>query len=137
MKQMVIIPRPSCKAAGDGSHSFKLFPIAGMLHGGSHMSHTINLVGGLISAARNLQELGRHEAAINLLERLAAFRELPPAIAEEAHSRLADLHAQEEQFKQARRHLTIAITYRPQHAAYHHRMACWIEADPSAAIERA
>jgi tetratricopeptide (TPR) repeat protein len=108
-----------------------------MLHGGSHMSHTINLVGGLLSAARNLQELGRHQAAINLLERLAAFRELPPAIAEEAHSRLADLYAQQEQFKQARRHLTIAITYRPQHAPYHHRMACWIEADPNAAIERA
>jgi tetratricopeptide (TPR) repeat protein len=108
-----------------------------MLHGGSHMSHTLNLVDGLLKAARNLQELGRRQAAVNLLERLAGFRNLPPAVAEEAHSRLADLYAHEEHFKQARRHLTIAITYRPQHAAYHHRMACWIEADPNAAIDRA
>jgi Tfp pilus assembly protein PilF len=101
------------------------------------MSHSLNLVAGLLAAARDLQQLGRHEPALNLLHRLAAFRHLAPEIAEEVHRRLADGHAARDEFKKARRHLTIALTYRPQHPAYHHRMAAWIEADPDAAIDRA
>ncbi len=100
------------------------------------MSHTLNLVDGMLTTARALQSAGRTQAAIDLLQRLAGFQ-LAPAIAEETHGRLADLYADLEQFKPARRHLAIALTYRPQHAAYHHRMGCWIEADPAAASDRA
>jgi Flp pilus assembly protein TadD len=108
-----------------------------LLHGGSHMNHTVNLVTGLLSTARNLQDLGRADAALNILQRLATFPTLAPAIAEDVHGRLADLYAAKEQFKDARRHLTVALTYCPQNASYHHRMACWIEADTDAVFARA
>jgi tetratricopeptide (TPR) repeat protein len=101
------------------------------------MSHTLNLVTGLLAAARNFQTAGRSGAALDLLKRLALFRQLAPEIAEEIHSRLAELYATLEQYRDARRHLTIALTFRPQHADYHHRMARCIEADSEAAPDRA
>ena len=101
------------------------------------MSHTLNLVAGLLEAARGLQKVGRFQSAADLLERLAAFRQLAPMVAEEVHARLAEVYGAQERFKKARRHLAIALTFRPQHAAYHNQMAAWIEADPDAAIDRA
>ncbi len=101
------------------------------------MSQTLDLVTGLLAAARRLQDLGHSRPALHLLQRLAVFRQLPPATAEEVHSRLAELYGGREEFKPARRHLTIALTYRPQHAAYHHRMARLIEDDSDASIDRA
>ncbi len=101
------------------------------------MSHTLNLVAALLATARDLQAAGRYQAAIDLLQRLIALGQLTHAVAEDAHSRLADLYAELEQYKKARRHLTIALTFRPQHAAYHHRMGMWIECDPDAGISRA
>jgi tetratricopeptide (TPR) repeat protein len=101
------------------------------------MSHTLNLVAGLLSTARSLEKVGRDQAAMEILHRLAGFRELAPPVGEEVHSRLADLYAGREEFKAARRHLTIAMTHSPQNGAYHHRMACWIEADPDANVDRA
>jgi Flp pilus assembly protein TadD len=101
------------------------------------MSHTLSLVDDLLAVARKLHAAGRNGAALEMLQRLANFRNLAPAIAEQVHSLLADLYAAREQYKQARRHLAIAMTFRPQHADYHHRMGRWIEADPDAAIDRA
>jgi Tfp pilus assembly protein PilF len=101
------------------------------------MGHTLNLVESLLAASRDFEAAGRTGAAVDLLQRLATFRQLAPEVAEEIHSRLADLFAGLEQYKKARRHLAIALTFRPQHAAYHHRMGCWIEADADAAIDRA
>jgi Flp pilus assembly protein TadD len=101
------------------------------------MGQTLNLVAAMLATARDLQAAGRNRAAIDLLQRLANFRNLAHDIAEEIHSRLADLHAELEQYKHARRHLTIALTFRPQHAGYHHRMGMWIESDPDAAVARA
>src|SRR5947209_13000654 len=99
---------------------------AGPLQGGSRMSQTLNLVASLLATARDLQAAGRNQAAIDLLQRLAAYRQLSREVAEDVHGRLADLHAELEQYPKARRHLTIALTFRPQHAAYHHRMGRWI-----------
>jgi Tfp pilus assembly protein PilF len=101
------------------------------------MSQTLNLIASSLATARDLQAAGRNRAAIDLLERLINFRQLPAAVAEEVHSRLADLYAELDEYKHARRHLTIALTFRPQHAAYHHRMGLWIENDPDTAIGRA
>ncbi len=101
------------------------------------MSQTLPLVAALLATARDLQAAGRYQAAIDLLQRLTAFRQIAHEAAEEVHLRLADLYAELEQYKKARRHLTIALTHRPQHAAYHHRMGVWIEMDPDAGIGRA
>jgi len=101
------------------------------------MSRTINLIEGLLRTARHLQDNGQTLSAVDILRRLADFRQLPAEVAEEAHRRIAELHAQREEFRKARRHMAIALTYAPQRADYHHRMACWIEADSDAAIERA
>lgn len=101
------------------------------------MGQTLNLVAALLATARDLQAAGRNQAAIDLLQRLLNFRQLTHEVAEEVHHRLADLYAELEQYKKARRHLTIALTFRPQHAAYHHRMGIWIESDPDAGIGRA
>jgi tetratricopeptide (TPR) repeat protein len=134
-RRMAIIFLP---AAGDGSPRLRNATRSSeSLHGGSPMSHTLNLVAGLLSAARNLADLGRDQSAVELLQRLGAFRDLAPRIAEEVHRRLADLHAARDQYKDARRHLTIAITYAPHEGSYHHRMGRWIEADPDATSHRA
>jgi len=101
------------------------------------MSRTINLVDGLLSTARHLQQYCHSQSALEMLRRLADFRQLPAETAEEAHRRIAEIYAQREEFKKARRHMAVALTYVPQRADNHHRMACWIEADSDAAIERA
>ena len=101
------------------------------------MSQTINLVDGLLRAARHLQANGQSQPAHDLLQRLSNFRNLPADVAEEVHLRLADLHAEREDFKTARRHLTVALTHAPERGDYHHRMACWIEDDADTSMNRA
>src|SRR6266481_446831 len=61
------------------------------LQGGSAMSTTLNLVDHLLSRGRHLQEIGREQDALHVLERLACFRQLPPKVAEETQVRLAEL----------------------------------------------
>jgi tetratricopeptide (TPR) repeat protein len=101
------------------------------------MSRTLNLVACLLATGRQLQSAGRNAQALDIFRRMARFRHLSPDVAEEVHSRLSELYAGQERYKKARRHLTVALTYRPQRAAYHHRMARFTEADPDAAIDRA
>jgi tetratricopeptide (TPR) repeat protein len=102
------------------------------------MSRTLNLVDCLLTTARNLHRLGRAVEAQDLLERLLRFRAAVPAeAAAEAHSLLAELLFKQDAYRKARRHLAAALTYQPECADYHFRLALAIEADPEARQERA
>lgn len=101
------------------------------------MSRTLPLVESLLALARNFQHVGRDREAIDLFRRLTTFRELTPAVAEEVHSRLAELHGKRANFRKARRHLTAALTLQPLNADYHHRLALLIESDSDASLDRA
>src|SRR5262245_4381324 len=62
------------------------------LHGGSGMSiSTLSFVDSLLARGRYLQHLGRTYDALRIMTRLAGFRELPPAVAEEVQFRLGEL----------------------------------------------
>jgi tetratricopeptide (TPR) repeat protein len=87
------------------------------------MSRTLNFVHHLLDMGRNLQRLGQARAASRLLGRLSSFRELPTDLAEEAHLRLAELHLQCGQFKNARRRLAAALLIQPDNARSHYLMA--------------
>lgn len=101
------------------------------------MSRTLNLVECLLTAARKLHQNGQHARALDLLSRLSRLRNLPDAVAEEAHALLGELYFRQDRFRKARRHLTAALLYRPDSADYHFRMAQAIEVDPDSRPERA
>jgi tetratricopeptide (TPR) repeat protein len=95
------------------------------------------LVDNLLALGRNFQKVGRDRDAIDLFNRLTGFRALPAVAAAEIHERLADLYTRRDNLRKARRHLTIALTHRPDDAGLHNRMATLIEADSDARLERA
>ena len=101
------------------------------------MSTTLNLADRILDTACNLHHLGRSHDAAQLLNRLASWRDLPRDCAEEAHVRLAEIHLEFEQPKQARRHLAIALALEPECAHYHYLMAVALEDDPKCDPRRA
>ena len=101
------------------------------------MSTTLKLADRLLARGRRFQELGRDYEALGLLRRLAGFRELPIAVAEEAQARLADIQLRRHKLGAARRHLTAALAHRPDNPRYHHLMAMALEQDARGDLERA
>lgn len=101
------------------------------------MSTTLNLVDRLLDRARNLRRHGQNEASARVFSRLAGLRELPADVAEETHVGLAEIRLEQEQHKQARRHLAAAIAHQPNCAHYHYLMAVAVEDDPHADPKRA
>jgi tetratricopeptide (TPR) repeat protein len=101
------------------------------------MSMTLNLADRLLAMGRNLQELGRTQDAVGLLDRLEGFRQLPADVAEETQARLAEIALERRQYKKARRHLTAALVYRPANGHYHYLMAVALENDESGDRHRA
>jgi tetratricopeptide (TPR) repeat protein len=93
------------------------------------MSRTLNLADGLLKMGRTLQEMGRTHDAQQVLSRLAAFRELPAPTAEETQARLAEILLRQRKYKQARRHLTAALTLQPDSARYHYLLATAFDLD--------
>src|SRR5262245_33338111 len=87
------------------------------------MSRTLNLYDRLLALGRNLHELQQDAAALHYLERLAALHDLPAELAEQAQVCLADIYLRKRQYRRARRHLKIALLYRPDSARYHYLMA--------------
>jgi Flp pilus assembly protein TadD len=90
-------------------------------------STTLNLVDRLLALGRNYQHVHRNHEAVQAFGRLAGLRELPPAVAEEAQARLAELHIERKKLRKARRHLTAALLYRPDSARYHYLMATTLD----------
>jgi tetratricopeptide (TPR) repeat protein len=107
------------------------------LQGGSAMNATLNLVEHVLAMGRRYQELGRHSDAVRVLTRLSDFRELPAAAAEEAQSRLAEIHLKRRRLLKARRHLAAALRHRPQGARYHYLMAAALHTDDHGDLKRA
>src|SRR5262245_37011245 len=101
------------------------------------MSTTLNLLDVLLARGRNFASHGNGTEATRILERLASFRSLPPALAEETQSELADLAFARRDYKNARRHLSAALARSPENADYHYRMAVAIEEDAEVDDRRA
>jgi Flp pilus assembly protein TadD len=108
------------------------------MQGGSAVGRTLNLCECLLQMGRDWQAAGRLVEASRVLQRLAGFRDLPAAVAEETHSRLAMIFLQLREFKKARRHLTSVLFFRPSHAPYYFQLASALhhddEADPFRAV---
>jgi tetratricopeptide (TPR) repeat protein len=102
------------------------------------MGKTLNLCECLLQMGRDWQTAGRLVEASRVLKRLASFRDQPAAIAEETHSRLANIFLLLRDFKQARRHLTAVLFFRPSHAPYYYQLATALhhdtQADPARAV---
>jgi tetratricopeptide (TPR) repeat protein len=101
------------------------------------MSMTLNLADRLLAMGRNLQELGRTEDAVGLLDQLEGFCQLPADVAEETQARLAEIALERRQYRKARRHLTAALVYRPDSAHYHYLIAVALENDEQGDRHRA
>jgi tetratricopeptide (TPR) repeat protein len=96
------------------------------------MSKTLNLIDILLRRARTCHELGLHDQAKDLFERLATYRSLPAEVAEETQLRLAELcEAEDDSFKE-RQHLTCALAQQPNNPEYHYRLAKAYGADSEA-----
>jgi tetratricopeptide (TPR) repeat protein len=101
------------------------------------MRPTLNLFDHLLARGRRFQSLGRHGEAGRLFARLATFRDLPAAVAEEAQLRLAELSLRRRHYARARRHLRAALRHHPGHARYHFLMATALRADDGCDPEQA
>lgn len=101
------------------------------------MSRTLKLVDRLLARGRHYQDLGCEHDAFLLLRRLAGFRELPAAVAEETQARLADIQMRRQKYFSARRHLTAALVHRPDCPRYHYQMALALDTDTRGDLERA
>lgn len=103
------------------------------------MSRTLNLVDRLAERGRQLQKLGRTEAALNILGRLARFRRLPAVLAAETESRLGEMHLRRGEHEKACHHFNAAVRNDPTSSRYHHLFATALEVneetDPSCALE--
>ena len=103
------------------------------------MSGMLNLIDRLLAMGRNLHKFQQNREALHCLGRLAAFHELPPEVAEEAQVCLAEIHLKRRRYRHARRHLSIALLYRPDSGRYHYLMATALakgrHAEPERAIE--
>jgi Flp pilus assembly protein TadD len=103
------------------------------------MSPTLNLVDHLLARGRRFQQIGRPHDALRVLTRLAAFRDLPAPVAEEAQFRLGELQLRRRKYPRARRHLAAALRHAPDNARYHYRLAAAFDlgrdADPARADE--
>jgi tetratricopeptide (TPR) repeat protein len=102
------------------------------------MGRTLNLCECLLQMGRDWQSAGRLIEASRVLQRLAGFRDQPAAVAEETHSRLANIFLLLREFKKARRHLTAVLFFRPSHAPYYYQLASALhhddQADPARAV---
>lgn len=101
------------------------------------MNRTLNLIDILLTSGRNLFLMGRFTEALAALTKLAGFRKLPRPTLEELQALLAEIHLQQKNYKDARRHLTAAIAIRPLKAEYHFLMAVALSEDEEADRERA
>jgi tetratricopeptide (TPR) repeat protein len=101
------------------------------------MHPTLNLIDHLLARGRHHQEGGRTHEALQVLTRLADFRELPGAVAEETQVRLAELALRRRKYAKARRHLTAALAHQPENARYHHLMATALLAEERGDRQRA
>lgn len=87
------------------------------------MSGTLSLIDRLLLLAKNCQKAHQNRTALSYLSRLAALPDLPAELAEEVQVRLGEMQLQQRRFRRARRHLAIALLYRPECARYHNLMA--------------
>ncbi|MCI0376524.1 MAG: tetratricopeptide repeat protein [Gemmataceae bacterium] len=101
------------------------------------MTRTLPFFDRLLDYGRSLQRLGQFAKAGEHFGQLVRFPNLPAEIAEEAHFRLGEMHLSAERYKKARRHLSIALTYQPDYAAYHYLLAVALEDDEQCNPRRA
>jgi Tfp pilus assembly protein PilF len=101
------------------------------------MMPTLNLVDRALAMGRRYQEAGRHRDAVTVFTRLSRFRYLPAEAAEEAQSRLAEIHLKRRKYRHARRHLTAALRHQPDNARYHYLLATTLQAEEGADLQRA
>lgn len=101
------------------------------------MNTALQLVDTLLARGRSLHEYGQEHDAYRILRQLAGFRELPSAVAEEAHSLLAEIQFGRRKYVRARRHLAAALGYCPTNAQYHYLMGAAVDADDEADKKRA
>src|SRR5262249_35485974 len=101
------------------------------------MKPTLNLIDQLLVMSRRYQDMGQSRDALRVLTSLSGFRELPSEAAEEAQVRLAELNLKRRKYGRARRHLAIALRFRPDCARYHFLMAGALRAEDRGNLEKA
>ena len=98
---------------------------------------TLNLFDHVLAMGRRYQDAGATRDALRVLGRLASFRDVPAATAEETQVRLAELQLKRRKFARARRHLAAALSYQPDSARLNHLMATATQADDRGDLDRA
>jgi tetratricopeptide (TPR) repeat protein len=101
------------------------------------MSKTLNLIRILQRQAQHFHDIGLRREAKARFERLAGFRSLPPAVAEDSRVRLADICRDDDDPAQERHHLACALAQQPNKPDYHFRMAQAYLSDRSVPDEKA
>ncbi|MFN4258431.1 MAG: tetratricopeptide repeat protein [Gemmataceae bacterium] len=101
------------------------------------MSMKLSFSAQLLARGKQCQEQGRWLDAQTILQQVTSFRGLSVDIAEEAHARLAEVLLELGRWKRARRHLRLALLYRPDCARYHYLLARILSSDALGDPDRA
>lgn len=99
--------------------------------------HVISLAQRALELAKRYLRFGRDLEALEVLTRLVRMGIDDALVAEHAQVLLAEIHLRRQEYSQARRHLHVALAYRPDNAQYHFMMAVALEDDPEADPRRA
>ncbi|MBL8792688.1 MAG: tetratricopeptide repeat protein [Planctomycetia bacterium] len=103
------------------------------------MSELLPLFDRLLTLGRHFQQIHRPQEALHYLGRLAAFPQVPAALAEESQARLGEIQLGRKRYRRARKHLAIALLYRPESARYHYLLGSALakgrHAEPERALE--
>lgn len=100
------------------------------------MMHALNLFAHVLDRARRYQHNSQYHLAESILLRLARFRDLPDAIAEQIDALLGEGYLRRRRFRAARRHLRAALRRRPCARTYY-LLALALHHDPRGDRDRA
>ncbi len=99
--------------------------------------HIVPLAQRALEIAQGYLRHGRDLEALEILTKLVRMGGDDLVVAEQAQVLLAEIHLRRREYSQARRHLHVALAYRPDNAQYHFMMAVALEDDPEADPRRA
>ncbi|MCS6976618.1 MAG: hypothetical protein NZM31_06355 [Gemmatales bacterium] len=99
--------------------------------------HVVSLAHRALEVAKRYLRYGRDLEALEVLTKLVRVGTEDTVAAEQVQVLLAEIHLRRREYAQARRHLHVALAYRPDNAQYHFMMAVALEDDPEADPRRA
>ncbi len=101
------------------------------------MSTTLKMPGQLLAIGQRLLDCGRDQEALEVLDKISHLAEVPASITVDSQLRLAEIYLRRRRFVEARRHLNVVLSSRPDHAQAHYLLAASFRQQEKPELRRA